>query len=182
MLRSLWDYVYSLCNTFSRCAVLVYVGLVTGSTIIRTSQDMFFSAIVIDHHAMTHSNVVRQILPIPPSGGGSEYLSVGDDGRVLHTSVAMPWAFYHCGICTSFVVSIEIILRKCPTLMNVVVHQFYMLQVASLLRCNLTIYPPWLSSGYWRVYLRYIVLRVQHCMTVTYFMNTYYIRVSAISL
>ena len=70
------------------CAVLVYVGLVSGRTIIRTSQDMFFSAIVIEHHAMTHSSVVRQILPVPAEQG-SAYLSCGDDGRVLHTNINM---------------------------------------------------------------------------------------------
>ena len=49
---------------------------------------MFFTAIVIEHPAMTHTNVVRQILPVP-STEGTAFLSCGDDGRVLHTTVTM---------------------------------------------------------------------------------------------
>mgnify|MGYP003385904777 CR=1 FL=1 len=68
--------------------VLLFVGLVNGNIIIRTSQDVFFSAVIIDHTAMAHSSVVRQMLPIP-SQNGAEYLSCGDDGRVVHTNVLM---------------------------------------------------------------------------------------------
>lgn len=70
------------------CSVLLYIGLVNGHIVIRTSQDVFASAVVIEHPAMAHTNVVRQLLPVPAEQG-SEFLSCGDDGRVLHLRVVM---------------------------------------------------------------------------------------------
>jgi hypothetical protein len=73
---------------------LLYIGLVNGSVLIRSSQDTFHSAIVMDHRDVAHTAVVRQVLPCSTSNGtaqgaGIEFLSCGDDGRVVHNAVFM---------------------------------------------------------------------------------------------
>ena len=69
--------------------VILLIGLDNGNAIFRTSADVFFTAILFDNNHMAHSNALRQILPIPSSNDGYEYLSCGDDGRVLHINSSL---------------------------------------------------------------------------------------------
>ena len=63
-------------------AVLLFIGLVNGSILVRTSLDNFVGAVLIKDYAMAHSNIVRQILPVP-NPAGIALLTCGDDGRVV---------------------------------------------------------------------------------------------------